>query len=61
MITVYGTIEILDDNFKRIHKFEAQTKIAGGDPYEAMDKAIEIWRNMFSQFKYVDIDDIYAH
>lgn len=60
---VYGTITVYDKDNNVIHKFSAKTLVEceTEDPYEAMDKAIELWSEMFKSFgTYVEVDDIYA-
>lgn len=60
---VFGTITVLNKEHDVIHKFSAKTWVdcESEDPFEAMDKATDLWLKLFKSFgTYVDVDDIYA-
>lgn len=49
------------NTYRKIHDFSVRTLVTEcQDEYEAQDKAIEVWQNMFSAYGDVDIDDIWT-
>ena len=59
---VHAEITIYERNTNRkIHDFSVRTLVTEcQNEYDAQDKAIEMWQNMFSAYGDVDIDDIWA-
>ena len=59
----HGTITILNKEHDVIHKFNAKTWIECEveAPNEAMEKAVDLWLELFKDFgTYVDVDDMWA-